>query len=61
VRLLKCPTGRGRRGDSCTDKKWAENYERLIWTLDVMKNHLNLQGYPFNIADVKMALFMMGK
>ena len=61
VRLIKCPSGRTRPGDACTNKKWAENYEKLIWTLEIMRDHLNNQGYPFNIADVEMALFMMGK
>ena len=61
IRLLKCPPGRNRPGDTCTKKKWAENYEKLIWTLEVIRNYLNKQGYPFSIADVEMALFMMGK
>jgi hypothetical protein len=61
VRLIKCPPGRGRPGDSCSNKKWAENYERLIWVLEVMSGCLSERGYPFSVADVEMALFMMGE
>jgi len=60
-RIVLCPQGRSRGGDVCTNKQWAENYEQLIWTLEVMRDHLNQKGYPFRIADVEMALFMMGK
>ncbi|MCP8322253.1 MAG: hypothetical protein H3Z52_15145, partial [archaeon] len=60
-RLILCPPGRLRGGDICTNNDWAENYERLVWTLEVMRDYLNQKGYPFRIADVEMALFMMGK
>lgn len=60
-RLLKCPVGRGRSGDACSDEVWAENYERLIWVLEVMRDYLNERGYPFSVGDVEMALFMIGK
>lgn len=60
-RLLKCRAGRNRPGDACTPKIWAENYEKFIWTLEIMRNHLNVRGYPFRITDVEMALFMIGK
>jgi len=60
-RLIKCPPGRTRSGDACTDKKWAENYVYLTWTLEIMSQYLSKNGYPFNLADVEMALFMMGK
>ena len=61
TRILKCPTGRSRPGDICSNNQWAANYEKLIWTLELMRNKLNKNGYPFNIADVEMALFMIGK
>ena len=61
ARLLKCPPGRSRPGDTCTKRQWAEYYEKLLWTLKTIRNHLNSQGYPFSIADVEMALFMIGK
>jgi hypothetical protein len=60
-RLVKCPAGRKRPGDLCSDKQWASDYEKLIWILEVIRNWLNERGYPFNIADVEMALFMIGK
>ncbi|MCW4051402.1 MAG: hypothetical protein NWE89_16895 [Candidatus Bathyarchaeota archaeon] len=61
VRLIKCPVGRGRPGDVCLDRVWAENYERLIWVLGIMGWYLGEKGYPFSVSDVEMALFMMGK
>lgn len=61
VRLLKCPPGRTRGGDACTPRVWAENYGKLLWILEIIRDYLNGKGYPFSIADVEMALFMMGK
>jgi hypothetical protein len=60
-RLVKCPTGRTRPGDACTDEQWARDYEKLVWILEIIRNWLNEESYPFNTADVEMALFMMGK
>jgi hypothetical protein len=40
---------------------WAEYYEKLIWTVDVMKEYLNGKGCTYRLADVEMALFMMGQ
>lgn len=60
-RIVKCPAGRTRLGDLCTNEQWAKDYEKLIWILEVIRNWLNEQGFPFNIADVEIALFMMGK
>jgi len=59
--VLKCPAGRARAGDICSDSRWAENYERLIWTLEIIRDYLHSEGYPFSIADIEMALFMMEK
>jgi hypothetical protein len=58
---LSCPAGPHKPGDICSDERWAENYQHLIWTLEIIRDYLNAQGYPFSIADVEMALFMMGK
>lgn len=60
-RLVKCPIGRCRPGDICSDIEWAENYEKALWVMKVIRNRLYQLGYPFSIADVEMALFMMGK
>jgi hypothetical protein len=59
--VLKCPAGPARPGDPCSDSGWAKNYQHLIWTLEVIRDQLNLKGRQFGIADVEMALFMMGK
>jgi hypothetical protein len=60
-RIIKCPSGRRRPGDACTHEQWAENYEKFIWILEVIRKLLNERGHPFSIADVEMALYMMGK
>jgi len=59
--VLKCPTGPKKPDDICSDERWGENYHHLIWTLEVIRDYLNKEGYPFSIADIEMALFMMGK
>jgi hypothetical protein len=59
--VLSCPAGPKRVGDICSDARWAENYEHLIWTLEVIRDYLHSEGYPFSIADIEMALYMMGK
>ena len=61
IRVIRCPSGRTRPGDSCTYKQWAENYQKLIWVLEVVRDTLDEQGYSYSIAGVEMALFMMGK
>jgi hypothetical protein len=59
--VLKCPAGPKDTDDICSDERWGENYHHLIWTLEVIKGYLNEKGYPFSIADIEMALYMMGK
>jgi hypothetical protein len=59
--VLNCPPGHARPRDICSDSRWAENYQRLIWTLEIIRDYLHSEGYPFGIADIEMALFMMGK
>jgi hypothetical protein len=60
-RVVKCPAGRSRQGDICSDSAWARNYVKLLEVLEIMGNVLNEESYPFNVTDVEMALFMMGK
>jgi len=60
-RLIPAPTGRTRPGDAYPKMEWARHYERLIWALEVIRDQFNVDGYPFNITDIEMALFMMGK
>jgi hypothetical protein len=59
--ILKCPAGRSKPGDPCSESGWANNYQKVIWTLEVIRDYLNSEGHQFGIADVEMALFMMGK
>jgi hypothetical protein len=59
--VLKCPAGPKKPEDICSDERWGENYQHLIWTLEVIRDYLHNEGYPFSIADIEMALFMMGK
>jgi hypothetical protein len=65
-RIIKIPGRRPQLGkifpsDICTSEDWGKNYQKLLWVLEVIRNVLNEDGYPFNLADVEMALFMMGK
>lgn len=59
--VLKCPVGPKKPEDICSDERWGENYLHLIWTLEVIQEYLNKEGHPLSIADIEMALFMMGK
>ena len=59
--IIKCPPGRSRPGDACSPTQWAKNYQKLTWTLEIIRDYLEEKGYPFRIADIEMALFMMGK
>jgi hypothetical protein len=47
--------------DTCSNIEWGANYQKLMWVLEVIATVLNEEGYPFNLADVEMALFMMGR
>ncbi len=59
-KIIKSPPGLNRAGDlDCSPIDWAENYQKLLWVLEVIRNELNESGYPFNISDVEMALTMM--
>lgn len=65
-RIIKIPGRRPQPGkifpsDNCTSEDWGKNYQKFLWVLEVIRNVLNEEGYPFNLADVEMALFMMGK
>lgn len=60
-KIIKSPPGLNRAGDlDCSPIDWAENYQKLLWVMEVIRNELNDAGYPFNISDVEMALTMMG-
>lgn len=62
-KIILCPANRGfkRDYDHATKHKWAENYEKLVWTLEVVRDYLKEKSYRLRIADIEMALFMMGE
>ncbi len=65
-RLIKIPGRAPQPGktfpmDTCSNEEWGANYQKLMWVLEIIANVLNEEGYPFNLADVEMALFMMGR
>jgi hypothetical protein len=62
-RIILIPPSRDleKEFDPASYSEWAENYERLIWTTEVIREYMNQQGCTYRLADVEMALFMMGK
>ena len=63
VKLILCPPDRSykRDFDQTTKKSWATNYERLIWTIEVMQEYFKMKSYSLRVADIEMALFVMGE
>jgi len=60
-KIILCPPGYGRDYDAVSKPEiWAEYYEKLIWTLEIIRDYLNERGYTYRLADVEMALYMMG-
>lgn len=62
-RIILCPPDRSyKRGQDYTTKSGlAANYEKLIWTLEVIRDHLKEKSHNFRIADIEMALWKMGE
>ena len=61
-RLVKIPPSQSRLGDGgVTNTEWVKNYEHLIWISELIRDFMNENGCTYRIADVEMALFMMGK
>jgi hypothetical protein len=61
-KIILCPPGRTYPGDQgVTDEEWAANYQRLIWTLEIVRDYLNGNGHTYRLADVEMGLFMIDK
>jgi hypothetical protein len=62
-RIMLIPPSRDTEKESNTASytEWVEHYERLIWTAEVIRECMNQQGCTYRLADVEMALFMMGK
>jgi hypothetical protein len=63
IKLIKCPPDRGfkRDWDKGTKKSWAIDYERLIWTMDVLKEYFKTKNHPLRAADIEIALFVLGE
>ena len=63
IKVILCPPGRGRSGDYVPHYKaahiWAENYERLLWTMGIIRDYFKEKSHKLRIADIEMALFMM--
>ncbi len=63
-KLIHVPPSRavGRGGDiGISNRVWAQDYQRLIWILEVFREYLNERTLYFRLADVEMGLFMMGQ
>ena len=62
-KIVLCPPGRvpGRDCDHTSYRQWAINYQRLIWTLEIMRDSQKEKDPNLRIVDIEMALFMMGK
>jgi hypothetical protein len=59
--LLLVPPSLVRLSDTnIHDTEWAQQYEYLIWTIEVIRDHMNENSCTYRLADVEMALFMMG-
>jgi len=61
-RLVKIPPSQSKGGDiGVKYTEWVKNYEHLIWITELIRDFMNENGCNYRIADVEMALFMMGK
>jgi len=64
-KIILCPLGRNMVGDNVppniADYIWSENYQKLIWTLEIIRGYLKEKEYSLRIADIEMALFMKGQ
>lgn len=63
TKLIKCPPDRRykRDCDSTTRSGWATNYERLIWTVEIIQEYFKEKQRYLRAADIEMALFVLGK
>lgn len=60
-RIILCPIGQTRVGDQMSDDVKAENYEKLIWTLEIIRDHFKKKSLNLKLSEIEMSLFMMGK
>ena len=61
-RLHLIPVSRtGRLCDNAvSNERWAREYEKVLWTLEVIRDYMNERCCTYRKADLEMALFMMG-
>lgn len=64
-KIIRCPPGRCIKGDYIPyerwDHEWALNYQKLIWTLEIIRDCLKEKDPNLRVADIEMALFMKGR
>jgi len=64
-KIIRCPPGRTIEGDFVPyekwDVEWSKDYQKLIWTLEVIQGFLKENGHVLRIGDFEMALFMKGR
>jgi hypothetical protein len=62
VKLIRCPPDRSfkRDWDSGTKKTRAIDYERLIWTMEVFREHFRNKNRLLRAADIEIALYVIG-
>jgi hypothetical protein len=63
VKLIRCPPDRSfkRDWDSGTKKTRAIDYERLIWTTEVFREHFKNKNRLLGAADIEIALYVLGE
>ena len=63
MKLILCPPDQSykRDFDQANNRRWATNYERLIWTIEIMQEYFREKTYSLRTADIEMALFVMGE
>ena len=63
-KIILCPPGRSTKGDHVSyekwDHEWSLNYQKLIWTLEIVRDYLKEKAQNLRISDIEMALFMKG-
>ena len=63
VKLIRCPPDRSfkRDWDKGTKKTRAIDYERLIWTMEVFREHFKNKNRLLRAADIEIALYVIGE
>jgi len=63
IKLIKCPPDQGfkRDWDKGTKMSRAIDYERLIWTMEVLREYFKTKNRSLRAADIEIALFVLGR